>query len=96
MTELERRQFAERVIELHKVTYKNPFLLATLYYTEGYSTVEIAELLECEQRTVRRYMNLFGLRRFTKRFSLLVKHHGIEGACKIMRPEFYPIGRYEV
>jgi hypothetical protein len=75
-----------------EVSYKNPFLLATLYYTEGLSTIQIAELLECEQRTVRRYMNYYGLKRFTKRFSLLVKHHGIEGAQKLMTPEFYPLG----
>lgn len=79
---------------IHEVSYKNPFLLATLYYTEGMSTVEMAEVLGCEQRTVRRYMNLYGFKRFTKRFSLLVKHHGIEEALKIMSPEFYPVGRY--
>jgi hypothetical protein len=73
-------------------SYKNPFLLATLYYTEGLSTIEIAELLGCEQRTVRRYMNYYGLKRYTKKFSLLVKHHGIEGALKIQKPEFYPLG----
>lgn len=73
-------------------TYKNPFLLATLYYTEGLSTIEMAELLDCEQRTIRRYMNYYGYNRFTKRFALLVKHHGIEGALKIQAPEFYPIG----
>jgi hypothetical protein len=73
-------------------SYKNPFLLATLYYTEGLSTIEIAELLGCEQRTVRRYMNYYGLKRYTKKFALLVKHHGIEGALKIQKPEFYPLG----
>jgi hypothetical protein len=73
-------------------SYRNPWLLATLYYTEGLSTVEIAELLDCEQRTVRRYMNYYGFKRFTKKFSLLVKHHGIKGALKIQRPEFYPLG----
>jgi hypothetical protein len=78
--------------ELFEMTYKNPFLLATLYYTEGLSTVEMASLLGCEQRTVRRYMNYFGFRRFTKKFSLLVKHHGISGALKIQPPEYYPLG----
>lgn len=78
--------------DIHSFSYKNPFVLASLYYTEGLSTIEIAELLGCEQRTVRRYMNWFGLRRFTKRFSLLVKTHGIEGAMKLMKPEYYPLG----
>lgn len=73
-------------------TYKNPWLLATLYYTEGLSTVDIAELLGCEQRTVRRYMNYYGFPRFTKHFAQLVKHHGIDGARKIQAPEFYPLG----
>jgi hypothetical protein len=73
-------------------TYKNPFLLATLYYTEGLSTIEMADLLGCEQRTIRRYMNYYGYNRFTKRFALLVKHYGIDGALKIQAPEFYPIG----
>jgi hypothetical protein len=74
------------------MNYKNPFLLAFLYYTEGMSTVEMAELLDCEQRTIRRYMNYYGLRRYTKRFAQLVRHHGIEGALKIQKPEFYPLG----
>jgi hypothetical protein len=73
-------------------SYKNPFLLATLYYTEGLSTIEIANLLGCEQRTVRRYMNYYGLKRYTKKFALLVKNHGIDGALKIQAPEFYPLG----
>lgn len=73
-------------------SYKNPFILAFLYYTEGMSTVEMADLLDCEQRTVRRYMNYYGMKRFTKAYSLLVKNHGIEGALKIKAPEFYPLG----
>lgn len=75
-----------------EATVKNPFLLATLYYTEGLSTVDIAELLGCEQRTVRRYMNYYGFKRYTKKFSLLVKHHGITKARLLMTPEFYPLG----
>lgn len=78
--------------EMFKFSYKNPFLLATLYYTEGLSTIEMAELLGCEQRTVRRYMNYYGFRRFTKGYALLVKHHGVEGAMKITKPMFYPLG----
>lgn len=73
-------------------SYKNPFVLASLYYTEGMSTVELAELFECEQRTIRRYMNYYGLPRFTKQFSLLVKHHGMAGAKKLMTPEYSPLG----
>lgn len=73
-------------------SYKNPWLLATLYYTEGLSTVEMAHSLGCEQRTIRRYMNYYGLRRFTKQFSLLVKFHGIEEALKMQTPEYYPLG----
>lgn len=75
-------------------TYKNPFLLATLYYTEGKSTYEIADLLNCHDRTVRRYMNYFGFKRFTGRFSQLVEYHGIEHAMKIEQPSFMPLGRY--
>jgi hypothetical protein len=78
--------------EVFKFSYKNPWLLATLYYTEGLSTIEIADALGCEQRTVRRYMNYYGFKRFTKKFSLLVKHHGIEGALKIQPAEYYPLG----
>jgi hypothetical protein len=77
---------------VHEYTYKNPFLLATLYYTEGLSTSQIAELLDCEHRTVRRYMNYYGFKRYTKQFAQLVKHHGIEGAKLIMTPEYYPLG----
>lgn len=73
-------------------SYKNPFVLASLYYTEGMSTIDIAELFGCEQRTVRRYMNYYGLPRFTKRFSLLVKHHGMNGAKQLMNPEYYSVG----
>ncbi|AGE60728.1 transcriptional regulator [Bacillus phage Curly] len=72
-------------------SYKNPLLLAYMYYTEGLSTIEIANMLGCEQRTIRRYMNKYGLRRFTKDFSLLVMYHGIEGALKIQDPTFYDI-----
>lgn len=76
----------------YEYSYKNPFVLATLYYTEGLSTTEMADLLGCEQRTIRRYMNYYGFRRFTKRFALLVKHYGLDGARKIQEPEFYPLG----
>lgn len=89
-------QFIQRMSEgarsAFEVSYKNPFLLATLYYTEGLSTIEIAEILGCEQRTVRRYMNYYGFKRFTKKFSLLVCYHGIEGALRIMPAEYYPLG----
>lgn len=92
-------EFLKRLEEGSKhafhMTYKNPFLLAFLYYTEGLSTIEMAEMLGCEQRTIRRYMNYYGMKRFTKRFSLLVKHHGIDGAMKIQKPEFYPLGVHD-
>lgn len=78
--------------DLFSYSYKNPLLISYLYYTEGLSTVDIAELLGCEQRTVRRYMNYFGFRRFTKQFALLVKHHGVQDALKIQAPTFYPLG----
>ncbi|AYP68742.1 hypothetical protein BpsS36_00036 [Bacillus phage vB_BpsS-36] len=77
---------------IFELSYRNPFTLAFLYYTEGMSTVEMADLLGCEQRTVRRYMNYYGLRRFKKDFALLVKHHGIAGAMKLKQPTFYPLG----
>jgi len=74
------------------LSYKNPFLLTFLYYTEGMSTIDIADVLGCEQRTIRRYMNYYGFRRYTKKFALLVKYHGIKGALKIQAPEFYSLG----
>lgn len=86
-----RRLFNNHVFEY---TYKNPFLLAYMYYTEGLSTVDIANFLGCEQRTVRRYMNYYGFRRFTKSYAQLVNIHGIEDAQKIKAPEFYPLGKY--
>lgn len=86
------QRFSEGAQQAYYANYKNPFLLAYLYYTEGMSTTEMADFLDCEQRTVRRYMNYYGFKRFTKRFSLLVKHHGIEGAMKLQAPEFYPLG----
>lgn len=72
--------------------YKNPFLLGYLYYTVGYSTTEIAGMLGCEQRTVRRYMNYYGMKRFHKSFAQLVRAHGIEDALKLQKPSFYPLG----
>lgn len=78
--------------DVFSFSYKNPFVLSFLYYTEGLSTVEIAELLDCEQRTVRRYMNFYGFKRFTKDFALLVKHHGVQDALKLKTPTFYPLG----
>lgn len=78
--------------DVFSFSYKNPFVLSFLYYTEGLSTVDIAELLDCEQRTVRRYMNYFGFKRFTKDFALLVKHHGVQDALKLQAPTFYPLG----
>lgn len=88
------RKIGQRFASAERMSwsYKNPFVLASLYYTEGMSTVEIASLLGCEQRTVRRYMNYYGLPRFTKQFSLLIKHHGLEGAKKLMKPEYYDLG----
>ncbi|AGE60803.1 transcriptional regulator [Bacillus phage Eoghan] len=76
---------------IYENSYKNPLLLAYMYYTEGLSTIEMANMLGCEQRTIRRYMNKYGLRRFTKDFSLLVMYHGVEGALKIQDPTFYDI-----
>ncbi|AGY48203.1 transcriptional regulator [Bacillus phage Riggi] len=76
---------------MYENSYRNPLLLAYMYYTEGLSTIEMANILGCEQRTIRRYMNKYGLRRFTKDFSLLVMYHGVEGALKIQDPTFYDI-----
>lgn len=87
-----RRLFNNNVFEF---SYKNPFLLAYLYYTEGNSTVEMANLLGCEQRTIRRYMNYYGFRRFTKSYAQLVNIHGVQDAMKIKAPEFYPLGRHD-
>jgi len=75
-------------------SYQNPHVLATLYYTEGLSTTQIAEHLSCHKRTIRRYMNYYGMRRFTKHFSQLVRHHGIENAMKLAEPEFNNIGAW--
>lgn len=86
------RMFQANVFEF---SYKNPFMLAYLYYTEGMSTVELANLLGCEQRTIRRYMNYYGMRRFEKGFSQLVKAHGVQKAMQLQAPKFYPLGRYD-
>lgn len=89
-------EFLKRLSEgtqyAYYMTYKNPFLLAYLYYTEGMSTTEIADLLGCDQRTIRRYMNYYGFKRYTKHFAQLVRHHGIDKALQIQPPEFYPLG----
>ncbi|MCU5407982.1 helix-turn-helix domain-containing protein [Bacillus cereus] len=73
-------------------SYKNPHILAALYYVEGLSTTQMAEHLSCHKRTIRRYMNYFAMPRFTKHFSQLVRHHGIDGARQIEDPSFYKIG----
>jgi len=73
-------------------TYKNPFVVAALYYVEGMSTVDISKELGCTHRTLRRYMNYYGMPRFTKRFSVLIKIHGIKLAKELCEPEYYPIG----
>ncbi|PGL88574.1 helix-turn-helix domain-containing protein [Bacillus thuringiensis] len=73
-------------------SYKNPHILAALYYVEGLSTTQMAEHLSCHKRTIRRYMNYFAMPRFTKHFSQLVRHHGIDGARQIQDPEFGDIG----
>lgn len=75
-------------------SYRNPHILAALYYCEGLSTTQIAEHLGCHKRTVRRYMNYFAMPRFTKHFSQLVRHHGIDGARQIQDPEFNSIGAW--
>ncbi|WP_130067448.1 helix-turn-helix domain-containing protein [Bacillus albus] len=73
-------------------SYKNPHILAALYYVEGLSTTQMAEHLSCHKRTIRRYMNYFAMPRFTKHFSQLVRHHGIDGARQIQDPEFGEVG----
>jgi hypothetical protein len=73
-------------------SYKNPHILAALYYVEGLSTTQMAEHLSCHKRTIRRYMNYFAMPRFTKHFSQLVRHHGIDGARQIQDPEFGDLG----
>ncbi|WP_144585491.1 helix-turn-helix domain-containing protein [Bacillus cereus] len=75
-------------------SYRNPHILASLYYCEGLSTTQIAEHLGCHKRTVRRYMNYFAMPRFTKRFGQLVRCHGIDGARQIEDPSYYEIGRW--
>lgn len=83
-----------RIDQAEKFTfsYTNPYVLAALYYTEGLSTTQIADHLGCHKRTIRRYMNYFGMKRFTKHFSQLVRHHGIDGARQIQDPEFGEVG----
>ncbi|PEM64453.1 helix-turn-helix domain-containing protein [Bacillus toyonensis] len=73
-------------------SYRNPHILAALYYCEGLSTTQIADHLGCHKRTVRRYMNYFAMPRFTKRFGQLVRCHGIDGARKIEDPTYYEVG----
>ncbi|QFG05885.1 DNA binding domain protein [Bacillus phage 268TH004] len=84
--------FLEGGKNIFEFSYKNPHVLAYLYYTEGLSTVEMANLLKCEQRTIRRYMNKYNFPRYTKEFAQLVKHHGFEKACQLKKPTFYPLG----
>lgn len=90
-------EFVARLSEadVFNFSYKNPFVLACLYYVEGLSTVDMAKLLGCEQRTIRRYMNYYGLRRFSKDFAVLVKQYGIKRALKMRKPTFYPLGRHD-
>ena len=87
-------RLSEGAEQAYFMSYKNPFALTFLYYTEGMSTIEIADTLGCEQRTIRRYMNYYGFKRYTKKFALLVKYHGVKGALKIQTPEFYSLGIY--
>lgn len=98
LTALEKRIFVERLFTGNPEEYsvRNPFLLATYYYLDGLSTLEIAEALGVHDRTVRRYMNYFMLHRFTKRYSKLVQYHGIDGAKQISEPEYNPIGEKEI
>lgn len=90
-------EFTARIAnaDVFSFSYKNPFVLASLYYVEGLSTVEMAKLLGCEQRTIRRYMNYYGLKRFTKDFAFLVKRYGIKKALTMKEPTFYPLGRHD-
>lgn len=87
-------QWTERMLsaDVSEYSYKNPYLLATLYYTEGLSTNDMADLLKCEERTIRRYMNYYGFRRFHKSFAQLVKHYGITRAKQLGEVKFYPLG----
>lgn len=74
---------------IHEFSYRNPFVLATMYYVDGYSTVEMAQMLSCHDRTIRRYMDKYGLRRYTKTFSAYVHLYGIERALEVSTPEYY-------
>ena len=74
---------------VHEFSYRNPYVLAVMYYVDGYSTVHMAEMLGCHDRTIRRYMDRYGLRRFTKQFSAYVHLYGIEQAVEIATPEYY-------
>lgn len=87
-------EWAQRMLtaDPSEFNYKNPYLLASLYYTEGLSTREMAFYLNCEERTIRRYMNFYGFRRFHKSFAQLVKHYGIKEAKNMAVPQFYPLG----
>ncbi|PEL23421.1 helix-turn-helix domain-containing protein [Bacillus toyonensis] len=84
----------DRIDEADKFSfsYRNPHILAALYYCEGLSTTQIADHLGCHKRTVRRYMNYFAMPRFTKRFGQLVRCHGIDGARQIEEPSYYEVG----
>lgn len=86
----------DRIEEADKFSfsYKNPHVLAALYYCEGLSTTQIAEHLNCHKRTIRRYMNYFAMPRFTKRFGQLVRCHGIDGARQIQDPEYNNLGAW--
>lgn len=74
---------------VHEFSYRNPYVLAVMYYVDGYSTVHMAEMLNCHDRTIRRYMDRYGLRRYSKKFSAYVHLYGIEKALEVATPEYY-------
>lgn len=94
--EFDNEVFVKRLLDnqnkIYEYSVQNPFLLSTMYYCMGMSVSEIADELGVHERTVRRKMDFYGFRRFSDRFSMLVKVHGIRNAMKMEEPTFNPLG----
>lgn len=67
------------------VNYENPFALQFMYYTEGMSLKDMAEVLECHPKTIARWMNYYGLNRRSSGSAQLIASHGPEMAAIIGR-----------
>jgi AraC-like DNA-binding protein len=87
-------EFFERQVEasyrgwVYERSYRNPNMLSFFYYTQGFSLSDMAEIFGVHPKTVSRWMNYYGYRRFSEQFAQLVQHHGINNARKLAEPSF--------